>query len=555
MINISFGRALTTAETQLLSAKLKEAKKEAGIEHIAMNLPIAAVPAEPDKNTGIGTFVGSTALMEKIAPLTGIDTKLMLPIGHISKTFNYSPYSQPAFSLYTGYIDPFLLTTPEFNLLNPEKDKNILDAVRFRPSNEKQDYRTQYENINNIEAVLDRAYDNFSENIADYSSLKKEFETFKQKHNYWLKPYAALEWNSPKEPERYMFKQFIAEKQYQKMRKADKEMGINTIVDIPIGNDRVWDAKVIEDNTGEKIPFLEDINLACRDRNNIVDWGMPVPDPRKEPVQDFIYRKIKYQGENGEGVRLDAFDHLMYCQVTDQQNSNIRFTNVYEDNYTAIVDEIMRGIKDSGADMEFSFAENKPLFGEDFSTKQIQDVEKYMKQNNLTTPSILSEKRYYGTDSWLAYRFGHDSGNIHHHANIDYSSQPKPKIIKDNFYKLLNGKDAKKAHIMFTDVFGCEDLYNFDPNGKEPWRFRLPENWEALYHSQLQELDKHGNPKHCIGFNAPEIFAEVLEKKSGVSKELIESLKKFAAILKKPGVTTQKEADKIYGKEFLEISA
>ncbi len=528
--NISFGRALTTAETQLLSQKLNEAKQHTGIQHIAMNLPIAAVPAEPSKNTGIGTFLGTVPLMEKLAPLTGIDTKLMLPTGIVSDLFGYSPYSSPAFGLYTGYVDPYKLSKPEYgSLLNKFEIKRTLTSKNFKISDE---YRTEYQNINRIEAVLDKAYERYAAAPEKHEKLTREFEKFKKEQKYWLEAYAELPWNSPKEPDRFKFKQFIAEKQYQEMRRADKRIGINTIADIPIGNDRVWDRKVAQRNHNGENPFLgdEDTSLACTElTGEVVSWGVPALDPSKKSAHDLIFNKILYNGKHAEGVRLDAFDSVIFSRTNDNKNNDIKIIDS-----CSIANSIIKGMKKAGLNFDFCFAENKPLkdFG-GYEEKHQKTTESFLSQNNLGVLSVYKLGHFYGKDSWQSFYGGHDKPNIHNNNNSS------PEGLRNDFINFFGGTNARKYQVMFTDVFGCADNYNHaNTTNNGNWKFRLPSDWESLYHRQLQ--------RH-VGFNAPEIFAGVLEKKNKGTQQLKQSLNAFAQILKEEGVTTQANADAKYG--------
>jgi len=544
---LSFGRALTTKETELLANTLEKAREKAGIDFIAMNFPIAAAPAEPSQNTGIGTFLGASAVMKTIAPLTGINAKLQLPVGMTSKDYNYSPFNAPGFGLNIGYVNPFKLK--ESGLLDPEKDSDVLQDTLFKAQNNDGQYRTQYDRTEKVEAALNRAYENYEASPEKFKAVQEGFEMFKKDQSCWLDAYAK-EKDSEK-PERFKFKQFIAHRQYGEMRDSDKKAGlkgVKTIVDIPIGNDTLLDNAA----AGKNI-FTEDELASLKDDGTTNSWGSSVLDPGLPEAVTFLENKMKYHGKLGDGVRLDAFQYNMF--PTNQKGETQWQYKNDENNQKKLPDAIMRGLKEAGVKPYLSLAEHLPPMTANYDVNKVNE---YLEKN---TPEFLGEKipklslkKYPGiyTDVsyWDSYASGHDDPNIHNEKNGN------PDDIRNEFIDLLGNRPARKFTIMFNDIFGCSDTYNYkdeaegSENYQKSWKFRLPEDWESLYHRQLQ---------NNLGFNAPEIYAGVLDhtkraKDDDEAKHLKGVLKTFAAILKEKNenITTQEAANAAFGEKVID---
>lgn len=527
---LNFARALTTRENKVLTDILQRGREEAGIDTFAIGLPIAAAPAVKDKqDTGIGSFEGVKAFMQKAKGLMGVNTVLFLPIGS-SYDNAHSPFSTGAFGIYEGYFIPEKLTGENYGkLLNPENDldKKVLDAL----ANSANPFsgKTQYENIDKVEAVLNRAYENYT-NGAD--KLKKEFESFQQRPeiNYWLDAYAKNK--DPENPERFKFKQFIAEKQYNQMKQELNSNGVDVIVDVPVGADRQLDAK-IETDKGNPDPFIDSpIEAFDGNQDKWVDWGLNPLDPGLDSGKELAYWKAHYHGKHGDGARLDSFQNNMFAS----NRNGVMWQ--YNNNPEVIADQLFYGLKDGGVDPEKSFAEHLP----GSANYDIGKVDAHLegKSNHIFGSPIgkLTVKKWndFGPNSFYSYG-SHEISGYHQDRNGDKEG------IKNGFAELLSGQ-AKKAFLPFTDIFGIDRTYNISNTSNDTnWTIRLTENWEEEYHKKLQD---------GFGFNAPEVFGKVLEQKDKGGNQTAKILNKIGNILRQTGAKTQEQANNDLGKEYID---
>ena len=531
----AFGRALTTAETQMLSQSLETAKEKSGINYLAMIMPIAATPAKSRENTGIGNFSGISKLFEKIAPLTGINASQLLPTGEISADKDFSPFNTPGFGLSLIYVNPFELTKDSYGNLLKESDP---DLISFDIINH---YKTNYENKSNIEKLLNKAYENYTkaDNNSSIKQLADRFKAFKEKEEikFWLDSYAKK--YDSNNPERYKFKQFIAEEQYKKMQtdlKGVNKNGIKIIVDCPIGMNEALDGQIAKDKYNGENPFFSPKDsLACDNGGKAVRWSLPVLHPEKESAKSLVYHKALYQAKHGNGVRIDAAQYLMYPSINNGLDDKVIIPDVYNKNPKIIGDAFLSGIKDGGAEKDLCVAEHLP-FNPAYDEKL---VDSYLKDNGILNKIPKFSCAQWGdTDSekWDCFA-NHDEQNIHQQKS------PNTDEIKKTFAWLL-GRPAKKYQLMFTDILGYSDAYNVkNTRDKNNWKFRLPENWETEYHDHLQK---------GLGFNAPETFDKVLEQKGVTDDKLKRKLYEFGQILRKKGVKTQQEADTFFGSDYID---
>jgi len=531
---LSFGRALTTAETNLVSTYLSDGIKKADIETLAINLPVAAAPAKTGENTGIGNFSEVADFMKDLKPLTGFNAALFLPLGCSYDSHN-SPFSTDSFGLNTGYFDPSKLKTEEYgNLLNPEnkEDKKVLDALYSAPVKDKE--RTQYNNTDKIDAVLNRAYENYKTGLKTdaegTTALKEEFDNFKTE-KYWLETYA--ENKDASDPERYKFKQFLLKKQNDEMRANLKNNDIDTIIDIPVGANRQLDAKLEKDD-----PFLNrELGAFDGAQNKWVGWGIIPLDPGKQSAQNLAKQKAKYHASLGTGVRLDCFNGNMFAAdgngVLPEYNANPKI----------LADKLFEGLKEGGADPNKSFAEHLP-YQEKYDARYV-DHYLYNKSKEIMGTPIpkLSVAKWnnFGPDSF-------DSNGSHEILGYHQDNKGNPEAIKDGFVTLLS-RGTRKVMLPFTDVFGMDETYNVSNSVNDTnWTKRLPEgqNWEVKYQEKLQ---------NGYGFNAPEIISRVLDRKGKNDEEgkiLSSVLGKFGQLLREDGVKTQQAANEKLGANYID---
>ena len=188
--NLSFQRALTTAEKKEFVQVTNQARRALGLDNTTATIFDFSVPTKT-KDTGIGTTFSTDAqeLAQMLKTMCGVNSIQLGPQGEIS---NYvrSPYSGTNFSLGSHLIDLKKLKNDEYgNLLN-ERD---FKAPLFNRT--KDDEKVNYENIYSTdgqEAALKTAFFRFNQ-LNPKDPLKKEFEQFKKENSYWLERDALYE--------------------------------------------------------------------------------------------------------------------------------------------------------------------------------------------------------------------------------------------------------------------------------------------------------------------------------------------------------------------------
>ena len=102
----------------------------------------------------------------------------------------------------------------------------------------------------------------------------------------------------------------------------------------------------------------------------------------------------------------------------------------------------------------------------------------------------------------------------------------KKQFISASFTDMFTGA-AKKVQIFFTDFFGIPKTYNIPGTTADCWTLRAPSDFERFYHDNLAK---------GYGLNVPDVLSRAIkhrgEEFSSKYKELLESLDKFAQILK-----------------------
>lgn len=526
----NFGRAVTTNEANVLCKALGLGNKRAGIDFLTAIMPVAATPAN-HINSGIGTFLGLAKFSTKVSKLTGINSNQLLPLGETVSEI-HSPFETPAFGLYHGYIELSELTKKEYGHLLDKNDDLLNNFYIHNP------YRNNYKNIGQIESLLDKAYDNYEaqKQFIDYKTatlntpsvlpsflrnpalrqtslsgadngneaiekLTREFNEFKEKDHikYWLDTYAINK--DPQNTERYKFKQFIAEKQYQEMQAILKEKNIKLIVDCPIGFNKQLDGQVAAKNCKGENPFFEgDDALACDNNGQAVRWGnLPVLHPDKQSAKSLEYHKALYHAKHGDGVRLDAAQYKMYPSINNGHDNGVFVPQVYYANPESIINAFVHGLKDGGATDYLCVAEHlhfKPQY-------DVSHVDRYLANNPLGNIPQFSCAQWRNevptNEAKVDCYANHDEKTIHYNANGN------GQAVQDTFTWFLNGP-AHKYQVMSTDLLGYSDLYNAKNTvNKDNWRFKFSENWEQEYHDHLQS---------GLGFNAPETLNRLLKMKN-----------------------------------------
>jgi 4-alpha-glucanotransferase len=556
---LAFGRALTTAETNLVSNYLSDGIKKADIETLALNLPVAAAPSSSDNNSGVGNFSNVADFMPEFKNLTGFNAALFLPLSDsyskyvemkndkgevVKKVRVEAPFSTDAFGLNTGFFDPSKLSTEEYgNLLKQDdaKDKKVLNDLYDSPVKDTE--KTQYDNIDKIDAVLNRAYENYKTGLKtgdeSIAGLKEEFDNFKagKTEKYWLDTYAKNK--DAGDPERYKFKQFLIKKQHGEMTNKLKDNGISTIIDIPVGANRDLDRKLEKDD-----PFLNrELGSFDDSQGKWVGWGITSLDPGKQSAKDLAYWKARYHASLGTAVRLDCFNGNMFAADGNG------ILPEYKANPTALADPLFYGLRDGGTDPNISFAEHLPSPTAPHDKKFV-DRHLYNKSKEILgspIPKLSVEKwapeTYFGPDSF-------NSNGSHEIPGYHQDRKGNSEAIKEGFVTLLS-RGTKKVMLPFTDVFGMDETYNISNTTNDTnWTKRLPEgnSWETKYQEKLQS---------GYGFNAPEIIAKVLDRK-GKNDEEANNLKsvlgKFGQLLraKDDEIKTQQAANETLGADYID---
>lgn len=374
------------SEAQEYPIIIQEAKDFLGIDNLALILHQSSFPIK-DNDLFIGSHINSKALeLNKFLKFHGFDSIQIGPPG-LTKL---SPYTSSINSKNYVYTDIEKFYTPEYATLLQEKDiKTVLDSVDYNRKYEKNSDSTNFTTaFYVVDKLFEKAYKNFQVKIKKNNSraikLNNEFESFKNKENYWLEKDAVyqyfkqkrnldesfFEWpdlfqnlfkyvENPNEPRHkeaceyleriksnsdnfldlYKFKQFIIEKQEKEFKKQNGKLPY--ITDAIIGfhmMDYFANPDAFLPNYRIGTPYGgEGRPLNGSPWGSNQTWDIPVLDPQKLFIKDkngnitglgvagkLMRQKFEKLLDTYENIRIDHAIGLIDPWIYNKNNVEIK---------------------------------------------------------------------------------------------------------------------------------------------------------------------------------------------------------------------------------------
>ncbi len=596
---IAFGRAMTTAEMQVNKKLLTEGRESLGSGDSFMICFDSMFPSEKGKNTGIGTSFSDSGIdfLAFMKKMTGITFLQNGPQGVISKT-NVSPFSGSVFAIGSQVIDLKDLTKNMYGKILPEEEYDKI-TQGFNSS------KTEFESVLGSDGsqikALQIAFNNFKQ-LSSNSPLKEKYEDFiDSQQDNWLERdslYAALSekhgndywknWSddldknlfSGKYPEDVVkerigelefiyddaidfnkFIQFVADQQ-QKVAKSELNgRGIKLAGDCLIGFSP-------RENWAYQSAFKPDTYIGCKSDNSIMEWGLPSIDFDKVGYGDdlgeagqLLKRKFDLFFSRYDGARIDAAWQLLspfLYEKKDDEQSKVVNTGYIGDKVLKIIDKSAEehGVNPQnityemlGGPVDFRDSVLKDRTQIHHSIYQSSDwgSVKFYKDKGLSEDEFsfglgthddkslieLSDEKQYEQAPVLAKNLGMFDEN--------YLKSSKSSFMRAKWAELFT---TKNNFFTVLDALGVKTRFNDQKINPDNWTARVPENYEEVYFTNLQ------NGK---GLNAPRALADAMKITHRGSNNLVERLYKAASVLEEEGPTTEQEANKLFGADYSSI--
>lgn len=602
--------------TRALNEGFKVLNKDFG-----MIIHNSSVPAAKEKNMGIGTLL-STAAATLFLPFLSkhaVNSIQQEPDTYRASYTN-SPYSSIAITRNELMIPVEKLATEEYGFLVDEDTVNKIAKSNINKDQMHVDYnKVKQDN----DAILREAYNNLQTRSDNYfwgkplHSKEKvssvintiDFEKWKIKHQEDLEPaaiYSALskkynneDWktwnkidrnlyfkNNQKEIEKiksehkseidfYMFKQWLIDKELEKAKANNKNLGIKVLGDSPIAftSVEVWQNQDL---------FFEDLSLGCPADDFSADgqrWGFAVLKP------ETIFNPDGSLGKGGElmktryekmfesspgGARVDhaigLIDPFIYTTNEPMRNDNsgriysvpnhplfAKYKKNTDEEYGAIIEKILLP-----AAAKYGLTKDDIIF-EDLGDVT-EPVQRILKKFDIGGIAV-TEFGYRGADckeNKTIMLGSHDNSSFIEYVNGMFKPEKKWELDNKSTYlakdtsasgqnietykkELMSDKlkfmtacfaelftsPAKNVQIFFTDFFGIGETYNRPGTNTGCWELRLPDNFENMYYENVKE-GKAINLPEAVAIairHRGEVFAKTHEK-------LLKKLDDFSKILK-----------------------
>lgn len=367
----------------------------------------------------------------------------------------------------------------------------------------------------------------------------------------------------------FMFKQWFVEKEVANASARNKEQKLNLIGDSPVAytNVEVWQNQHL---------FFDNLSLGCPDQR----WDFAVLKP------ETIFNEDGSLGEGGKliknrykkmieaspgGIRIDhiigLIDPFVYktdAQHLDESNSGRlystpnhelfgRYARYNEEDYEAIIKKIIiPTAEELGVSKENIICEDLGWLGN--HTKRVMQqlelggmtVTEYNYRGRDAKPQNTIMLGTHDNQSFLSYTdevFNNpDKGSIWRKAERLAEDTIVPgedfnrykESIATNKLNFMNARftelftsPAKKIQVFFTDLFGIKERYNTPGQTEGCWELRVPENYEEVYHENLE---------NGTALNIPDAIARAIRNKGqnfiNENTELLSRLDNFTQILK-----------------------
>ena len=601
----NFGRKPTAKELPVYKRTIKEGLKVLDKE-LGMIIHNSSVPSKMKQNTGIGSLLSKTSeyFFTPFLKVHGFSSIMQEP-NYIRRTSDPSPYDPISTSKNIYMIPIEKLASKEYGFLLKKEDlKSVLS---------KNDTKVDYAKIaKNYDIVLKKAYHNFyylDYDLTKQTELQNSYNDFKTKNWEKLEPNAIYEilskkynnenWKTWDDVDKYLyedetktrlkeiiktnaqdidfhiFKQWIIERETEKINKRNERLGIKVIADTPV-------AFTPAEEWLNKDLFIDGFAMGCPPDYFSADgqrWGFAVLNHKKlfnpdgSLAKGGIFLQKRYEdifSKSPGGVRIDhligLIDPFVYKESEPKMNETNsgriysspdkdifrEYTKKTEEEYLGIFTKIIFPVAE-----KYGISRDK-IICEDLG-HLTDPVKNAIYKLNLTGMS-LTQFGYSGYDaparnvimlgghdnkSYIEYTndfFENKNEYFYYKTHILGSDTVRPEKNVDEYREeIRNDKNkfiaagvaelftspAKKVQVFFTDFFGIGKTYNVPGSKKDCWTLRLNSEYEKLYYNNL---------KKGLGFNLPEAILTAIKRKGenfvSQNKSLVENLDYFAKVLK-----------------------
>lgn len=609
---IAFGRELKSCEINEFVKVRDEAKKLVGQNGMSIFIVHdPCLPREKSMDTGLGNLATKEAkdFFEYMKTYLGFNTVEVLPSGEVAPFKGaYCAYAGTALSLGNHQINPYLLTTSQFEkILKPKEYNQIVEANKADNLGE---WHANFKNVMNDDSAQDNAlkiaYKRFQK-LPQNSKLKTGYETFVSQNNDWLEPKGifkvlyknykthnfdnwpdeidknlynpdfdnekrktrinALNKEYSEEIDFYKFKQFLADSHLAIARENLNNMGVELKGDCEIGFSA--DEKWAYPKAFKKGSFI-----------GMKEWGLPALDydsitnPDSDAAK-LLKRKVQLCAQRYDSIRFDVGWAYVNPKIFPADGKP--YTKYLGDTVLNFIENAVREVKGQDYDLhnliyEFEggdiFQNNGELLPPVKNRVKVFGTT-YMHDTWGSNDAFL--KRNWSPDEFVVGVGNHDPQPLRQIANNvrdltvpdtqfhkEQAIMPLARILKLDPNNLQNPVEfakakwaepmmAKNNQMFYMDVFGREE--RFDMQGLN---HQFPERIYAYKIPENYRELYHNAVQEGYGFNIMDSLEKVFKAKNldASHPELYAQIVKFRDILNDKNVANvvEKTSKKSFAK-------
>jgi len=651
---LKFGRKLKEEEKPDYEKTINQSFDYLGIQNRALILHGSSFPDSINRNFSKGNskrnivtprnpYVGSPYFSTKFndfMKMNGFNAIQLGPNGKLNKGDN-SPYAASVYAKNENFLVYDKLKEDDYANIIKDEDLKGLEPI-IQKTNNNYD-KSDFDEAREVAGIVTgRAYKNFETKINSgdekAQALNKEFVAFKKENKSWLEKdsifrilsdihgtddfnkwdseidknlierkeaedddasarYDKIKSRSERKIDKYMFAQFLVDRQEKEDAIERKDSGIKFIGDLLVGFSRA-------DEWAHPNAFVKDWEVGAEyggAGNSQQLWNLPLINPKKLFNEDgslgesgkLLKEKIARTSKHVENLRIDnamgLVDPYVYRPSTIQMEDKYvdgapvkavsreklragYVANLHEidpdNNYAKILHNIViPTLKENGVDPKQAVWENlgeqSPTFSKVFYDQEklpgitvaagtrMQNAPKdnwslLSSHDNPPTAHYLRQGWVFKNDAWNPMYLGGYLNPDPARAKekdkfIEEISKNPQKRLQAKYAELMRG--TKNIQVSFVDFFGIDKIYNCPgTTNKDNWKLRLNSNYEDTYHKSLEsESDPAMNMPQLLGVavnaKASLDVAEGRETDEEVNNEVSDletSLKKYDEIFKEP---------------------
>ena len=566
---LCFQRRLTPKEEAEYSDVLKQAKSKVGNQGKSILIvPFASLPENDTKITGMGNAASkeSADFFEFAKKYWGINEIQFLPIGQYHLNNGHCPvYSGSSMDFGNHVINIEDFASKE-QLERIVKANNIKDKVNFKniilPSS------AQEQVVKEIyESMPDSMKSEFEKFKADSPEILKRKNIFRALRDHYFtydlsrwehidanlfnesvvslaereKRLAEIKSKLGKEIDLYEFKQFLAQKSFDKAKNNLHSKGLKVTGDMLTGfsYDEVW---------AMPKAFI---------KNSTIDWGLPALNGEAPEAEAMLREKVRFYAKNFDGIRVDASWTYVEPNVHDNV-TGIKTKKNYGDKLLNIIDNEFRKIKGSKynkSDIIHEFVANIMDFDIYSGSRLkpfVEDRLKIYTSDGMSSDSGSNSaflKMGWDKNSFIVGARNHDSAPI---EVVEEQVNLLSKILNIEPDKLRNKNEFVKAKLaepmsayhnfmFFMDALGLKGRYKDNSDKTLDYTTKIKSTYQDDYFRALERSEGF-NPMDAL---EKSFVAQGLDKKESA---LFKKIVKYRKILQ------EKESSSKYKKIGLLIS-